>query len=238
MNIICPHCNSTFSADSYMAEEVLHPNIDITRHSIDRASWTSLAQEINSGYAYRVISVGDEIQFALKNGLRISVTAVQDNPYWDNSMAFVLTDALPDPHNMNDTYTTRGGYPATGMRKYLLDKILPQLPDELVSVIKPRKIVQKYGNDTFMCEDKIWLPSYTEMFGNPAQYFKTSEPEDRHFGYFDTEKSRVKMMKNETYWYWLRSAYDSTNFCYVNYYGGNNNYIANTSYGVVFGFLI
>ena len=65
---------------------------------------------------------------------------------------------------------------------------------------------------------------------------------DVHFDLFDTEKSRVKELDpHGTWWYWLRSATASntTNFEYVNYGGGiPYSYVANTAFGVCFGFCI
>ena len=123
------------------------------------------------------------------------------------------------------------------MRKHLIDDIVPLLPDELVSVIKPRTIIQKYNNAEYKSTDLIWTPSRTEIVG-PYDYFKDIDFGDIHFDFFSDEKSRVKMLGDETYFWWLRSANSGTNFCNVNYNGTSTSSNASNSIGVVFGFLI
>ena len=238
MLVQCPNCRTRFDMALDFGEEVLNPSISVVRKKTERSSWTTLAEEIQNGYAYRAVSVGDEIPFTLKNGESVVAVAVHENPYWNNSMAFVIKDCLKDRYQMNATNTNRGGYAATKMHKHLIDDVIPLLPDELVSVIKPRTIIQKYNNAEYKSSDLIWIPSRTEIVG-PHDYFKDIDFGDIHFDFFSDEKSRVKMLGDETYYWWLRSAYNgSTYFSGVNYDGISGNFGASGSYGVVFGFLI
>lgn len=237
MLVQCPNCRTRFDMALDFGEEVLNPSISVVRRKTERSSWTALAEEIQNGYAYRAVSVGDEIPFTLKNGESVVAVAVHENPYWNNSMAFVIKDCLKDRCQMNATNTNRGGYAATKMRKHLIDDVIPLLPDELVSVIKPRTIIQKYNNAEYKSTDLIWTPSRTEIVG-PHDYFKDIDFGDIHLDFFSDEKSRVKMLGDETYYWWLRSANGGYNFYFVNSGGYSNGYIASGSGGVVFGFLI
>ena len=123
------------------------------------------------------------------------------------------------------------------MRRHLIDDIVPLLPEELVSVIKPRTIIQKYNNDEYKSTDLVWIPSRTEIIG-PHDYFKDIDFGDIHFDFFSDEKSRVKMLGDETYYWWLRSAYDGNSFSNVTNTGASSINNASNPYGVVFGFLI
>ena len=90
----------------------------------------------------------------------------------------------------------------------------------------------------YKSSDLIWIPSRTEIVG-PHEYFKDIDYGDTHFDFFINEKSRVKMLGDETYSWWLRSAYGGIYFGYVNLTGGySTSGNASSSIGVVFGFLI
>lgn len=237
MLVQCPNCRTRFETALDFGEEVLNPSISVVRRKTERSSWAALAEEIQNGYAYRAVSVGDEIPFTLKNGESVVAVAVHENPYWNNSMAFVIKECLKDRCQMSFTNTNSGGYAATKTRKHLIDDIVPLLPDELVSVIKPRTIIQKYNNTEYKSTDLIWVPSRTEIV-EPHDYFRDIDFGDIHFDFFRDEKSRVKMLVDETYFWWLRSANSGTNFYIVGYNGTSGSSNASNSNGVVFGFLI
>lgn len=235
----CPNCRTRFNLAFDFGEEALNPNISVIRRTTERSSWAALAEEIQSGYAYRAISVGDEIPFTLKNGENVVAVAVHENPYWKNSMAFVIKDCLKEGWQMNATNTNRGGYAATKMRKHLIDDVVPLLPDELASVIKPRTIIQKYNNAEYKSSDLIWIPSRTEILG-PCDHYKDIDFGDVHFDFFSNDKSCVKLLGNGSYSWWLRSpgASSSSSFANVGYFGSSASANASASYGVAFGFLL
>lgn len=215
--VSCPNCGCKFGFDIDAGEEVLG-DVRIVRKSIERASWSELSAAIRRGESARFISVGDSIPITLKNGKQVVAVAAHENPYWENSMAFVLADCLDDAHRMNPTHTNRGGYPASEMRKYLTEEILPLLPDELVAVLKPRKIIQNFAGQRYECEDLLTIPSYTEVFGR-GNGIGDTDSGDVHFDLFKTQKSRVKGIGNETRYWWLRSPVFDYFFYLVHRYG-------------------
>ena len=237
ITVKCPHCNNLFGIADDVAEEVLNPNIAITRRTTERASWSSIAEEINGGYAYRVISVGDEISFKLKNGEDCSIVAVHENPYWKNSMAFSFVNCIGE-YYMNDTSTNRGGWYSSKMRCHM-GEIIKLLPDELVAVIKDRTITQILNGTKYESVDKLWLQSRTEVFGYNESY-RDIDFGDVHFDYYHNEKSRVKMLNNSSAYWWERSPfYDNSNgFCYVISTGNANDYGARYAFGVAPAFII
>jgi hypothetical protein len=137
---------------------------------------------------------------------------------------------------MNEDCTNEGGWSNSAMREYLNVDIYNLLPDDLKDIIKERKISQIQDGEEYTSIDKLWLLSRTEVFGGDYD----TDSNDVHFPLFCDERSRVKQVDSETYWYWLRSpiASSSTSFCIVYNGGGANNSGASYSGGVAFGFLI
>lgn len=128
------------------------------------------------------------------------------------------------------------------MRLWLNGTIIHMLPDELWEMIVPRRIVQTVGGERLESEDKLWLPSFTEMFGKEgAEDWAPADTDETQLELFSTERSRVKERPgNGTWWYWLRSPYgsDSTCFCTVNSNGGAGYGNAGHAFGVAFGFCL
>jgi hypothetical protein len=127
---------------------------------------------------------------------------------------------------MNDYATNKGGWRDSEMRLWLNETIIRMLPDELREMIVPRRIVQTMDGERLESEDKLWLPSFTEMFGKEgAEDWAPADTDETQLELFSTERSRVKERPgNGTWWYWLRSPNggNSTRFCTVDSDGGAN----------------
>lgn len=208
--------------------------VKITRTFQAASSWRNIADTIREGND-GFISLGDEIAFTLKDGTDIVVQAAALNPYWENSVVFVMKDLLPVARRMNQRDTNDGGYPDCELRHKIAEEILPQFPDDLLDVIKPRQIRQRIGRQTVSCEDKLWIPSRKEMFDRDDG----CDVDDVFFPLFRTQKSRVKALVNgNTNWYWLRSPTGGCYFRFVNYDGGDNYNFASAGGGVALSFII
>ena len=145
-------------------------------------------------------------------------------------------------HAMNDYVTNEGGWKDSAMRKWLNEDVLPRLPKELQAMVVPRTIRQKINGEEVQTQDKLWLPSFTEMFGaEAAAEWTPGDLGDEQFELFDSERNRVKEVPGRgTWWYWLRSPYasDSAYFCLVGSSGDADDYYASFAYGVAFGFCL
>ena len=128
------------------------------------------------------------------------------------------------------------------MRKWLNEDVLPRLPKELQAMIVPRTIRQMIDGKEVQTQDKLWLPSFTEMFGaEAAAEWAPGDLGDEQFELFASERSRVKEAPGRgTWWYWLRSpvASYSTGFCLVRSNGDAGSGRASFAYGVAFGFCL
>lgn len=143
---------------------------------------------------------------------------------------------------MNKRMTNKGGWRDCEMRMWLNETIFHMLPDELQEIIVPRHIVQTVDGEALESEDKLWLPSFTEMFGKEnAEDWAPADTDETQLELFATERSRVKEVPGRgTWWYWLRSPYASTSayFCLVYSSGNANNDGASYANGVAFGFCL
>ena len=128
------------------------------------------------------------------------------------------------------------------MRLWLNETIIHMLPDELREMIVPRRIVQAMDGERLESEDKLWLPSFTEMFGKEgAEDWAPADTDETQLELFSTERSRVKERPgNGTWWYWLRSPRGSysARFCCVYSYGDATYGNASDACGVAFGFCL
>lgn len=84
------------------------------------------------------------------------------------------------------------------MRKWLNEDVLPRLPKELQAMIVPRTIRQMIDGKEVQTQDKLWLPSFTEMFGaEAAAEWTPGDLGDEQFELFASERSRVKESSRE-----------------------------------------
>lgn len=234
----CPDCGHIFDFASYVGEEISSNNLRLTKRAVQRTSWEELSNEARNGRATLCLDIGDTLDFELKNGQKASVEVAALNTY-GNGVVFSFANVLKD-YRMNRTNTNQGGWCECDMADYLEKEIMPLLPDDLVERIVPRKIVQKQGDKNYERECKLWLPSYTEVFGFHDRYSQC-DVGDVRFPLFETHRGRTKYTLDDdwSYW-WLRSPYVgySTNFWYVNYNGNGSSYSASYVDGVCPCFII
>lgn len=216
------------------------------RHTVENEiTWAQLKAAAESGTAAALVQPFNEIDLELEGGEKITVVvgallpATEDKPA---GVRFVFKDALADPHNMNDDWTNKGGYKASGGRRYILEEILPHLPADLRAAIRPREITEVLGKETLVYEDPLWLPSETDLFGRGEESWQRGAvdgPDDFQLPIFTTERDRVKQRKGYgTTPYYLRSVYAtySTGFCRVSTDGGASNAGAYYSWALAPGF--
>ena len=148
-----------------------------------------------------VLKVGDEITETLEDGREV-VFVVMD-------YGVIGLKGLLGWHQMNKTWTNKGGWLASDMRRYLNEEVIELLPDDLLAAIKPRK----FGDE----EDRLWLFSEVEIFGE--HIWGAGDEGDKQLEYFKNPVNRVKFDEDgDANWWWERSpnASHSNSFCYVN----------------------
>ena len=212
--------------------------VQITRSYDSKSRWADIAKQIaagNNGY----LNVGDSIRCTLKDGSEATFDVLALNPYQPNSAVLGFRD-LHWEMVVNEERTNAGGWRDCKMRKDFESVILPLLPDDLVASIIPRKIVQRLRGSELESTDKIWAPSYTEVFGTDRGTDLTGDVGDTQFEFFKSKKNRIKFFKDDVNYWWLRSplATHSTGFWGVSYGGYMGYYGATNSGGVCPCFII
>ena len=212
--------------------------VQITRSYDSKSRWADIAKQIaagNNGY----LNVGDSVRCTLKDGTEATFDVLALNPYHPNSVVLGFRD-LHWEMVVNEERTNDGGWCDCKMRKDFESVILPLLPDDLVEAIVPRRIVQRLRGSELESTDKIWAPSYTEVFGTDRGTDLTGDVGDVQFEFFKSKKNRIKFFKDDVNSWWLRSPYaaNSTYFWGVNGVGAMGSYNADGSIGVCPCFII
>lgn len=213
--------------------------MNIRKTITSEIEWNTIKKAQADGKLQELLQVGDELDIMLKTGEALTAQAAGTT---ENGLRFVLKDCMKDMRSMNKRMTNKGGWRDCEMRLWLNETIFHMLPDELQEIIVPRHIVQIMDGETLESKDKLWLPSFTEMFGKEnAEDWAPEDTDETQLELFATERSRVKEVPgNGTWWYWLRSPHgsDSTIFCYVDSDGGAAYDTASCARGVAFGFCL
>ena len=221
---------------------------DITTKTTITTDWAQLKTVQERGNLAEVLEVGSEFLVSLEadadneNDVFEQLTAQVTHATKECRVMVVIKDCTGQMHAMNDHATNEGGWKDSAMRKWLNEDVLHRLPKELQAMIVPRTIRQKINGEEVQMQDKLWLPSFTEMFGaDAAAEWAPCDLGDEQFELFDSERSRVKEVPERgTWWYWLRSPYasSSTLFCLVGSSGSASTNNASFARGVAFGFCL
>lgn len=221
---------------------------EITTKTTFTTDWAQLKTVQERGNLAEVLEVGSEFLVSLEadadneNDVFEQLTAQVTHVTKEGRVMVVVKDCMGQMHAMNDHATNEGGWKDSAMRKWLNEDVLHRLPKELQAMIVPRTIRQKINGEEVQMQDKLWLPSFTEMFGaDAAAEWAPCDLGDEQFELFDSERSRVKEVPGRgTWWYWLRSprASNSARFCLVGGGGNADCYYASGARGVAFGFCL
>ena len=241
-------------------------SVPSTQTTLENLTWSEICAIADNGYyddstekwctgddpdVISWFSVGDEKTIQLTDGTDITVQIAGFNH--DNigtgtkaGITFVLKNALPDKAFMNPGYYNKGSWAASDMRNNTIAGYYDLLPDSVKNAIQTvRKITidGDYSRDCSVTYDKLFLLSYTEVFGNDTSEAVLYQ-EGKQYPVFTDYTSRVKNLGDDQNaspcWWRLRSpsyggGYD---FWGVGGYGSGGRYYANGLGGVVFGFCV
>ena len=189
-------------------------------------SWEEIIAAGEDGTYIDKYQIGDtkELDLGEEGLIEMELVAFDADELTDGSgkahMTWIAKDLLITKHVMNKENTSEGGWPASDMRAWLEDSVLPLFPDTVRLNIKE---VKKYSrsnsnNGTISSSDKIWIPSHREVFGADDSNEDSGPEYLTACSGLDWEK---KQLAGEPDGWWLRTAiYDENDrfFC-VNSYG-------------------
>lgn len=207
-------------------------------------SWDTIATKIGNGTATSSYKLGNykTIDLGTEGTVRAQIIAVNSDELSGSTdkatFTWLLMECLTNTHKMNSTNTTIGGWKESGMRGYLSTTILALLPATLQSLIKEvKKYSDSYDSNSTkvaneLTTDKLWVPSAYEIYGGSS--YETSGV--TYASVFPSDSTRIRYKGTSAGYWWLRSAYSTSDFRVVA--GGGTFYTstASTTYGVVFGF--
>jgi len=202
-------------------------------------SWETILANENPSASY---SVGDTKSISI-NGenhlMQIVGFGVDDKSDGTGKakISWLMKDLLTTTHRMNATQTNEGGWPATEMRTWLRDTILPTIDTSIRShIVDVNKTYYDCTDSTTeTSSDNIWLASTREIFGD-SPYYESSGPD--YTTLFTDVESRKKKRSGSAQSLWLRSAHNSqaSRFRIADINGYVVSDDANKPYGVCLGF--
>ena len=198
--------------------------------------WEDLKNAADNGTIKEVLSSGDQIPVTLKDGREIILDVGRDS---SGKYYFVCHDCIAEC-TMNRKYTNKGGWRDSDARAFLNTEALSLFPDDIQAVMRPTKITQVRRDETLETEDKLFLLSRTQVFGEDEQYVK-QDSGDSQIDIFRIDHDRVKELDDRGNWFWwLRSAVsgDSASLCCVYGDGSAHNYFSGYSCGLAPAFCI
>ena len=248
--------NKTFKG-KFGIEEYQKPNF-----STD--SWSEIIANVKAGNGseYKVGST-KEVNLGTTYGthtLRVANTSTPSEcsttGFSQTACGFVLEFAdIITTHNMNDTETNVGGWPATSMRTFVNNDIYNAIPSEIKNAIIDTTVVSGHGSTSgeanFTSTDKLYLLSTAEVWAegssNQIGKYDTARDVTRQLDYYKnlgvtTSSYSGAIKKNGTsnsVW-WLRAVYSDGNRRFYNVYdyGGWYPDTANNANGVAPAFRI
>ncbi len=220
-------------------------------------SWETIVTRVQAG-EISTYNVGDtkEVNLGTTYGthtLRIANTSTPSEcstaGFSQTACGFVLEFAdIITTHNMNDTATNVGGWPATSMRTFVNNDIYNAIPSEIKNAIIDTTVVSGHGGTSgetnFTSTDKLYLLASGEIWSDwktsSGAEYDTAKDLTRTLDYYKnigvtTSNYSGAIKKNGTsadYW-WLRTATSTTAsiFIRVSYGGDWYDGIANNSNG-------
>lgn len=133
--------------------------------------------------------------------------------------------------NANNT----NNYSSSTIRTYLNSTVLKGFSQKIKNAITMPDLPCHDNSTPKTLNDKIWLPSYTEVGYTAGQY---SPVEGSVFDYYNgaTNSKRIKKFNNNAVYWWLRTPYTSgtANAWYVDRGGSADGSSVPNSYGVAF----
>ena len=182
-----------------------------------------------------VYNVGDtkEVNLGTTYGthtLRVANTSTPSDcsttGFSQTACGFVLEFAdIITTHNMNDTNTNVGGWPATTMRTFVNNDIYNSLPSNLKNAIIDTTVVSGHGkNDTenFTSTDKLYLLAPKEIYTDWSSSNDTAKDSTRTLDYYTnmgvTENNyngAIKKYGTTVSEWWLRATYSNNTDCFL-----------------------
>lgn len=211
-------------------------------------SWDTIIANIDNGTYSTKYKVGNykPLDLGTEGTINMQIVAMDADELASGGYApitFVGMELLNAQLRMKPRAVNTGGWESTVIRGYLNDTVLPLITAANSNVSARLQKVNKYSSiyssgivkDGQTTIDKLWIPSSQEILG--VTYCETKCVV--YNSIYKNATTRIKNRNNTATEWWLRSAGNDTNFCYVGTNGWYNyNIYSNTNQGVALGFCL
>ena len=191
------------------------------RFAID--NWETIATNVKNGNMCGY-HVGDEKEIELtgfgKHNVRISNVSACESETSKTACGFVVEFVdIITKQPFNSTMINVGGWKDSEIRTYINNNIYNALPSDLQNIILTTKVISsyaKYDSANFETEDKLYLLSSEEVFGDFATSsmagHDTSVGTSKQLDYYKNQgvtlsnfEKSIKQYEGSNYYWWLRS---------------------------------
>ena len=218
-------------------------------------SWDTIIANIDNGTYATKYKVGNykPLDLGTEGTINMQIVAIDADELADGSYApltFIGMELLATTHRMNPGNSSgaigtggNGGWENCDMRSYLTSTILPLITTASATVAsrlqRVKKVQSTVTDGTMITDgqtttDDVWIPSNHEIFGTTS--YETTGPV--YTTIYNNATARTKYRSGSAYYWWLRSAYSTTYFRYVDNNGIGKNSSAPGTYGVALGFCL
>ena len=199
------------------------------RFAID--NWETIATNVKNGNMCGY-HVGDEKEIELtgfgKHNVRISNVSACESETSETACGFVVEFVdIITTYQFNSTMINVGGWKDSEIRTYINNNIYNALPSDLQNIILTTKVISsyaKYDSANFETEDKLYLLSSEEVFGDFATSsmagHDTSVGTSKQLDYYKNQgvtlsnfEKSIKQYEGSNYYWWLRSVPASNPWC-------------------------
>lgn len=214
--------------------------------SCSASAWDDIIASTQDGTYSTKYSVGDTktLDLGSEGKVKMQLVAMDADELASGSgtapTTWISKQLLNTNRAMNSTSTTEGGWTASGMRTYLKNTVKPLIPSNVRSAIKDvTKYSSHYENSAVVKDvtstDDVWIPSHREIFNKTT--YETLAPAYSSMFVDANSRKKFKAGTSSVIQWWLRSAYDTTDFRGVND-GYDYRSTASNNFGVALGFCI
>lgn len=203
-------------------------------------SWEVLLNNVNNGTYAAKYAVGNykPLDMGEQGVVNMQIVAFDTDVLSDDTgnarITWIAKELLPTKHKMNKSFTNAGGWAESAMRDYLQTDVWALIPTDIQNAIVTvdKTYYDKTTNSTLSCEDKVWIPSCREIFGN------TDASGVKYTQFFANRPPRRKTINGIIQDWWLRSAdvEYGTGFYRVNSNGDRDFDYASSENGIAMSF--
>lgn len=206
------------------------------------------------GNIHRKVNVGDQLTLSL-NGTNYSFDIIgfnhdtltdtaaygKETATGKAGMTLQMHDLFATTYVMNSSNTNSGGWKNSAMRTSTMATMKGYLPDDWEAIIKSVNKASGTGggssSGTETVSDNCFLLAEIEIFGSTTY---SVSGEGTQYAYYKAGNSTAKNKSGSEHRWWERSPHfgNSNNFCSVHKSGFASYRVADSSYGVAFGFCV